>query len=130
MKTGLEIVSVSEFSDRITEAGEDFHEQHFDREEISYCESRADSVEAFAGHWAAKRALADTVDVAEGHRYFFIHHERTGRPTVQVDERLFEAADDPLPDGTRWDCSITHDAGMAVAFAVCVVPQEEASTGP
>lgn len=125
MRTGLEIVSVSDFKRRLENPDEPSPQRHFDRREIEYCERRADPVEAMAGHWAAKRALADTLPLEDGHRYFFVHHEPTGRPAVTVEDALFEREELDLPAETRWDCSITHDAGMAVAFAVCVRPAED-----
>lgn len=125
MSTGLQIVSVSAFARQLEEPEGTSPRRHFDRREIDYCERRADPVEAMAGHWAAKLALADTLPLEDGHRFFFVHHEPTGRPAVKVDEALFEREELDLSEETKWDCSITHDAGMAVALAVCVRPPEE-----
>lgn len=124
MSTGLKIVSVSTFARQLEEPEGTSPRRHFDSREIAYCEQRADPTEAMAGHWAAKLALADTLPLEDGHRFFFVHHEPTGRPAVEVDPALYEREDLDLPEGTQWDCSITHDAGMAVALAVCVRPAE------
>jgi phosphopantetheine--protein transferase-like protein len=75
--------------------------------------------ETYAGLWAAKEAVFKAI--GRGYRWsgVTIEYESSGRPIVRVDYQEARLTETTIPREADWDCSITHDGGLALAFAAC-----------
>ena len=120
IRTGVDVTSISRVEELLDKYGEHFKQRFFSLPEVDYAESRADTGASYAGLWAAKEAVFKTLGKGKRWNDVIIHHEASGRPRVEVTERLINEPYVPIPPEADWDCSITHDGGIAVATAACV----------
>lgn len=91
-------------------------ERCFTAEEAAYIRSRgAQAAQSMAGLWAAKEAVAKALGtgIAFSMQDIEVTHTELGQPAVRLHGKAAEAA-----QGGSFFLSITHEAGMAAAFAV------------
>jgi len=107
VRTGIDIVHVPTFAERMERGGETFIARVF-----LACEGlKMTDTERAAGWFAAKEAVHKACDLAPGSWLkIVLSHEPSGRPRVSVDDQ----PDDAL------DVSIAHHGEYAVATAVLV----------
>jgi len=119
IRTGIDVASISRIETLLEKYGDHFKRRFFNLAEIDYAEARNGRAETYAGFWAAKEATFKVL--GRGHRWheITIKHEPNGRPLIQVSDKLLKIPDFKIPSNANWDCSISHDAGVAVASAVC-----------
>lgn len=119
LRTGIDITHISRVRDLIERFGNHFKQRYFPHHVDKFQYEEYDRPETYAGMWAAKEAVFKVLGRGYRWRSIFIDHEPTGRPVVRFPEPVCDHPDIPVPPTAEWDCSITHDADMAVAFAVC-----------
>lgn len=119
IRTGIDITAVDRIKATLETFGSRFHRKYFDEitdDDGSYPEL---SAETYAGLWAAKEAAFKAIGLGYRWRGVTIQYESTGRPQLSVDYDEARMARSPIPPDADWDCSIAHDAGMAIAVVVC-----------
>ncbi|MFG2077232.1 holo-[acyl-carrier protein] synthase [Nonomuraea maritima] len=75
-------------------------------------------VQSLAARFAAKEAVAKALGAPAGlgHREAEVCRDELGRPRLRVSGRAAEAADGL--GVKRWHVSLSHDAGVAVAYVI------------
>lgn len=119
IRTGIDLTSVERVESTLERFGPRFHRKYFP--EITDGDNSVPYLppETYAGLWAAKEAAFKAIGLGCRWRGVRIQYERTGRPDLTVDYEKARMDRSPIPRGAEWDCSISHDAGMAVAVVVC-----------
>lgn len=118
--TGIDICEVHRIREAIERFGERFLQRCFTGAEISYCRSKANSVERFAARFAAKeaamKALGTGLSSGVAWQQFEVGREPAGRPTLLLSGRAAERA--TCLGTSRIHLSITHTQQQAMAFVV------------
>lgn len=115
LRTGIDLASVDRIESVIQRFGDKFLERFFP-------EIDPDGelpARTYAGFWAVKEAAFKAIGSGYRWKGVRIDHEPSGRPVLEVDYELARLDETPIPSGASWDCSISHDGGMAVALAAC-----------
>ncbi len=123
LATGIDVVEVARVERAIARFGERFLERIYTPAEVGYSRGRPAEL---AGRFAAKEAVAKTLGVGMrmisplgvGWREVEILNELGGRPYVVLHGRAAELA--KAQELTEWSISLTHDAGLALAFVVAL----------
>lgn len=115
LRTGIDVTSVDRI-ESVLNRYEDKFKKRFFSEFNSYTDFPA---ETYAGLWAVKEAVFKAI--GHGFRWsgVVIDYERSGRPIVTVDYEEARLEETTIPPHADWDCSISHDGGLAIAFAAC-----------
>lgn len=115
LRTGIDITPVNRVRSVLENYPDRFPSKYFP--EIDPSDKQL-SAETYAGIWAAKEAVFKVL--GRGYRWngVEIRYEKTGRPFVKIHHDRARLDDTPIPPEAEWDCSITHDGGLALAFAV------------
>lgn len=124
IRCGVDVAEISRVKDIIDRYGDHFKQRFFSQYEQQYGDSKWNSPQTYAGMWAAKEAVFKVLGKGKRWNDIFIDHEPHGRPLIDVDASLLELPHIPIPKDAQWDCSITHDANTAIAFAVCQWPNK------
>ena len=118
--TGIDIAEVSRIANSIERFGRRFLERVFTPAEISYCESKANKAERYAGRFAAKEAAMKAIGTGwnQGVTWQDIEVQRVpgGRPTIAFHnqaEEFFRSL-----GAVRAHLSITHTAESAMAQVI------------
>lgn len=119
IRTGLDITEVDRVRELMQSYGNHFRDRFFRPPERKYAESKADEAEHLAGIWAAKEATFKVLGHGYRWRSVVVHHRPSGRPYIELRDPA-DRDHTPIPAGADWDVTITHDAGLALASAVCV----------
>lgn len=116
LRTGVDLTSVSRIRSVLKEFPERFPSKYFPELDLS---EFVPSEETYAGIWSVKEATFKVI--GRGYRWSGIQvdYEPTGRPILQVDYVEARLDETPIPRQADWDCSIAHDAGLAIGFVVC-----------
>jgi len=120
IRTGIDIASIGRVEKLLDKYGEHFKQRFFSRYEKKYGDSKYNRPQTYAGMWAAKEAVFKVLGRGKRWNDIFIDHAPSGRPEVKINPVLLEHPRVPIPPDADWDCSITHDADIAAATAVCV----------
>ncbi|PZS06126.1 MAG: holo-[acyl-carrier-protein] synthase [Chloroflexi bacterium] len=116
MTTGVDIIEIERIERTIMRWSERFLQRVYTSDEIDYCRGRA---QRFAGRFAAKEATSKALGV--GIRVLRwkdieVVPNRRGKPVVLLHGRAAAAAESC--GLTRFEVSITHSRGDAIAFVV------------
>jgi len=115
--TGIDVIEVPRIAEALSRFGERFLRRVFTAEEISYCNSKRNSVERFAARFAAKEAAMKAIGTGLRHgvswQDFQVSREPGGRPTMVLSGKAAEFA--AKLRVRRISLSITHTAEMAMA---------------
>jgi holo-[acyl-carrier protein] synthase len=114
---GTDIIEVKRIQEAIERHGQPFLDKIFTKEEQSYCLKNKESARHFAGHFAAKEAIAKALGVGIGGDLAWhdmeINHNEKGQPYCQ----LSHAAADRFHTATIL-LSISHCKEYATATAL------------
>ena len=129
---GIDTVSVQRIDKMIVQYGERFLDRVFTDNEKSYCRTYTQSVERFAGRWAAKEAVLKAlgVGIAQGvcWKEIEIDAGADGAPSVRL---AGTAGQFSLDSGvSRVLVSISHCSGHCVANAFAIRHTKEPATAP
>lgn len=117
---GSDLTRIDRMADLLDRRGEAAKARLFTANEQAYCEARKTRVTNYAGRFAVKEAVMKVLGTgwAHGVRWVDIEtlRERGRAPYVVLHGRTAEIARERGID--RIHVSITHDAGIAMAFAV------------
>lgn len=114
--TGVDIVEVNRIKLLINEHKDLFLQKLFTKSEIEYCkDAKAHMYESFAVRFAAKEAVFKALNVEINNnidwKYIEILNEKTGRPIVNLKDKLAEYN----KDIENIDISLSHEKEMAIA---------------
>lgn len=114
LRNGVDVVSLSRFERALNRQGERLLQRIFTPAEIRLCQGRIPSL---AARWAAKEAVAKALGQGLGRIAFHdieVLYDAQGAPQLNLrGAALDEALRQGLP---QWTLSLSHDAGVAVAF--------------
>jgi len=117
---GSDLTRIDRMGDLLERRGEALKQRLFTVNEQAYCEARKTRVTNYAGRFAVKEAVMKVLGTgwAQGVRWVDIEtlRERGQAPRCVLHGRSAEIARDRGID--RIHITITHDAGIAMAFAV------------
>jgi holo-[acyl-carrier protein] synthase len=117
---GSDLTRIERMGDLLERRGEALKERLFTANEQAYCEARKTRVTNYAGRFAVKEAVMKVLGTgwAQGVRWVDIEtlRERGQAPRCVLHGRCAEIARERGID--RIHITITHDAGIAMAFAV------------
>lgn len=115
LRTGIDLASVDRVKAVIHRFGTKFTERFFPG-----VDPEADfSPQTYAGLWAVKEAAFKAIGRGSRWSGVRVDHEPSGRPLLQVDYEEARLGETVIPPEADWDCSISHDGGIAVGFAAC-----------
>ena len=127
-RIGIDIERIDSMPETTDYRAHDFYRDTFAPAEIAYCLLRPEPRQHFCGLFCAKEAFLKASNGALRPGDIEIGHEPSGRPYYK------RAGQGPVP---RFDLSISHSGGYAVAAAVqtaeiaaAPVPQSEWRSGP
>lgn len=118
---GSDLCQISRIEDVLERRGEGFCARIYSDSERAYCDARPRSrANHYAGRFAVKEAVMKALGTGwrSGVRWVDIETTREPgqAPTIQLHGRSKElAAERGI---SRWHLTITHDAGLALAFVV------------
>ncbi len=118
IKVGTDILEIDRFR-RVLERRPGLREKVFTEAEVSYCESKADSVPHFAARFCAKEAFSKAIGT--GVREFSMSEVEVvrndlGKPRIELSGRAYKIASDLAVKDV--DVSISHSDLFAVAVVV------------
>ncbi len=121
LTTGIDLVQIERVQRILERYQERFLKRVYTEEEIRY--ARGDPAE-LASRFAAKEAVSKALGVGMrllspegiGWQEVEVLNDRRGRPYVQLHGRAKALAGEQ--GLTEWSLSLTHEAGLAVAFVV------------
>jgi holo-[acyl-carrier protein] synthase len=119
---GTDIVEIVRIGRMIERHGELFLNRVYTPEEIRYCQKRRESLQHYAGRWAAKEAVMKTLGtgLAKGVSWQDIEvcSLKTGRPTLNIRGRTRDIAEQLGIDEIL--ITISHCRAYATATAIAV----------
>ena len=119
---GVDTVAMKKFENVITNSGDGFIEHVFSTEERKYCASSANTVQSFAGHYAAKEALAKAMPSLRSYgvdwKDIEVTHNNFGAPEFVMTDPLRENL--ARINGSSILLSISHTHETAVAMVAIV----------
>ncbi len=118
IKVGTDILEIDRFR-RVLERRPGLREKVFTEAEVSYCESKADSVPHFAARFCAKEAFSKAIGT--GVREFSMSEVEVvrndlGKPRIELSGRAYKIASDLAVKDV--EVSISHSDLFAVAVVV------------
>lgn len=127
--TGVDIIEIARMTAALSNprTGERFRRRVFTANEIAYCERRRRSADhSFAARWAAKEATMKALGRLFGWQEIEVLRHN-GPPTIAVYGRAAKRAADM---GIRkFHLSVSHDAGLAVAYVIAEGDASPTSSG-
>ena len=115
LRTGIDVASVERIEDVTRRFGNKFLDRFF-----SEVHAEADPCSrTLAGLWAVKEAAFKAIGRGSRWNGVRVDHQPSGRPFLKVDYEKARLEDTVIPPDADWDCSISHDGGIAVAFVAC-----------
>lgn len=118
---GTDLVRISRIDAAVERWGESFLAHLFTEEEITFCRSKQNPLQHFAGTLATKEAVYKALgmqrDQAFSWRMIEVVRDAAGRPRVRSSHYASERVRREL-DGTSVRVSISHEGEYAVAVAV------------
>ncbi len=119
MKVGVDIIEIERIRQALARPG--FRERCFTEAERSYCDSRPDPAQSYAGRFAGKEAVGKALGC--GVHFTWKEIEIVGRPKPGVHLSGRTAAFAERVEAGAIDLSMTHSREIAAAIAV-VAPRE------
>lgn len=116
LRTGVDLVAVGAIERLLGSEGETFIASVWTPGEQRYCASRP---ERMATRFAAKEATLKALGLGVGSiplTDIEVANDDTGVPRLQLHDEAAAASDDA--GLTEWSVSLSHEAGIAVAFVV------------
>lgn len=117
---GTDIVSIERIKKALTSFGDRFIEKVFTDREASYSKDKKEEAEALAACFAAKeavlKALGTGISNGIGFKDVEVSRKQGKRPEVKLNGKAKVAAESLGVKNIH--LSISHDAGLAVAFVV------------
>ncbi|HDQ46417.1 MAG TPA: holo-[acyl-carrier-protein] synthase [bacterium] len=114
---GIDMVEKSRIEHAVSRWGDRFLCRIFSPDEIRLCRQKGDRIGAFAARFAAKEAILKCLGVgwADGIRWqdMEILNTTSGSPEIRLSGKVAR-----LVNGGRLHLSLTHERGVAAAFAV------------
>ena len=120
MRTGVDIIEIKRLKKHLL--NEQFMNKIFTKYEIQHIMQHSTikgQLERMAGKYCAKEAIAKAlgfgISKGVGFKNIEINHDANNRPYVSltgIAKEIFDSI------GTQLDLSISHDAGMAIAFCI------------
>jgi holo-[acyl-carrier protein] synthase len=127
---GIDLVDFPRLEQMIERHGQRFVDRVFTAAEQTYARSRRNTVETYAGRFAAKEAVLKLVGTGWRGKIAWTDIEVTnngaGQPCVTLSGEVKEIADRMKIE--QITLSITHTANFAIASAVALMPSNEART--
>ena len=115
MRTGIDLIEIERIRKALERPG--FRERCFTAAEITYCDSKKNAAESYAGRFAGKEAVGKALGC--GVRFTWKEIEIVGRPKPAVRLSGKTAAWAEKAQAGAIDVSMTHSREMA--GAVCVI---------
>lgn len=115
LRTGVDLTSVERIEFVLERHGPRFLRRFFPE-----VEEDSLGAETCAGLWAVKEAAFKVIGAGSRWSGVRVDHEPSGRPYLEVDYERARLSETTIPLEAEWDCSISHDGGMAVATAACL----------
>ncbi len=117
---GSDLTRVERLSEAVERRGQPFIDRLFTEREQLYCDARKERMLHYAGRFAAKEAVMKVLGTGWGEGVNWVDvevvREGDGAPRIEL-----HGAAASIAEGlgiTRVHLTITHDAGLAMAFAV------------
>ena len=119
MRVGVDLIEIERIR-RALERYPGFRERCFTEAERSYCESRRNPAESYAGRFAGKEAVGKALGFGVARAFAWREIEIVGRPkpAVRLSGRAAARAQELGVTGV--DLSMTHSRELAAAIAVVV----------
>jgi len=119
---GTDIVECLRITRLVQRHGEQFVQRVYTTDEVSYCQSRKQSMQHYAGRWAAKEAILKALGTGWvrgiGWRDVEVINDGSGRPVVELHGRARELSEEAGIDEII--VSISHCRSHAVAYALAL----------
>jgi len=119
LRTGVDVTSVDRIQSVLNRFEDKFKERFFEEVVEELDPDASLPPQTYAGLWAAKEAVFKAIGRGFRWQGVRIGYEASGRPYVTVDYDRARLDSTPIPGDAEWDISITHDRGIAIAFAAC-----------
>jgi holo-[acyl-carrier protein] synthase len=116
LATGTDLISIERVAAAVQRHGDRFLRRVYTEDELTACGGRAESL---AARWAAKEAVAKALGTGIGGvtwREIEVLQDECGCPRVLLRGAAAEIAG--ARGLTDWSISLTHEAGLALAFVV------------
>ncbi len=121
LTTGVDLVEISRIERALTRFGERFLDRVYTPDEVRYSRNRPAEL---AVRFAAKEAVAKALGVGMrmlspigiGWHDVEVLNERSGKPYIILHGQAKKLA--TTQHLNEWSLSLTHDAGLAIAFVV------------
>jgi holo-[acyl-carrier protein] synthase len=119
MRVGVDLIEIERIR-RALDRYPGFRERCFTEAERTYCESRRNPAESYAGRFAGKEAVGKALGLGVARAFAWKDIEIAGRPkpSVQLSGRVLAWAE--RVGAGRIDLSMTHSRELAAAICVVV----------
>ena len=117
---GVDIIEIKRIEKALQHSGKRFQQRIFTPAERSYCEGKAKPQASYAARFAAKEAVLKALGIGISSGALFtdveVYRKQGGAPGVNLYNKAAGIAKDK--GVTEIKLSLSHDRGMAIAFAV------------
>ena len=117
---GVDIVEVARLSRVIGKYPDSFIRFVYTEKERNLAEIRKNSIQFYAGRWAAKEAFVKALGVGIGHQCHWLDievlNDRFGKPYIKIEGRGLETANNLGAKDIH--LSISHEPSLACAFVL------------
>ncbi len=117
MKVGVDVIEIARIR-RALERYPDFRERCFTEAERTYCESRRNPAQSYAGRFAGKEAVGKALGFGVARAFAWKEIEIAGRPKPSVTLNGRTKAWAAQVGAGAIDLSMTHSRELATAVAV------------
>lgn len=121
MRVGVDLIEIARIREALARHGESFKERCFTEAERSYCDSKPNPAQHYAGRFAAKEAVGKAL--GSGVYFTWKEIEIRGRPKPGVHLSGRTAAWAAKVGAGRIELSMTHSRELAAAVAVALEAQ-------
>jgi holo-[acyl-carrier protein] synthase len=118
MRVGVDLIEIERVRRALDRHGDGFRERCFTTEERTYCDSKPNPAQHYAGRFAAKEAVGKALGVGVHFTWKEIEIRGRPKPGVRLSGRTAQAAE-RLGAG-RIELSMTHSKELAAAVAIIV----------
>lgn len=119
---GVDTVAMGKFENVLVNSIDGFIENVFTPSERKYCASSANPCQSFAGHFAAKEALAKAIPTLRTSgfdlREIEVTHNNLGAPEFVLNESLKEKMEKISASSILLSISHTHETAVAMVAVV------------
>ena len=122
MRVGVDLIEIARIRDALERHGESFKKRCFTEAERTYCDSKPNPAQHYAGRFAAKEAVGKAL--GSGVYFTWKEIEVRGRPKPGVHLSGRTAAWAAKVGAGRIELSMTHSRELAAAVAVALEAAE------